>query len=257
MNNRWKSQFSVHNKVIVITGSTRGIGRALAEAFAEEGAIVWIHGRDIKTCENIARPIGAHFVGADLTQPESVDHMCSTILAKTPQIHCLINNAAMEVPVGVEEISYEGLRDSFQVNVFAPTMIVRGLLSGLRQASPSSIINMTSIHQTIPYGRNSVYGMTKSALGMYSRTAALELARFGIRVNNLAPGAIETDINKEIIDQIGKKAFADWIPNGRVGTTEEIVGATLYLATQASSYVTGTTLYVDGGYSQNLVRYWA
>ena len=91
---------------------------------------------------------------------------------------------------------------------------------------------------------------------MFTETAAIELARYGIRVNNLAPGAIATDINRGVIEAIGRDQFAEWIPLGHVGTAAELIGAVRYLASSASRYVTGTTLYVDGGYSRNLVRYW-
>lgn len=255
--NKWLNKFSIEGKVILITGSTRGIGRALAEAFLENGAKVWIHGRDGGICNELGTALGAYSVAADLSKASNVETLCQTVLAKTPEIDCLINNAAMEVPKGVDEIDVSFLDELFQVNLYAPVMLVKHLLPGLKAATPSSVINMTSIHQDVPYARNSVYGMTKSALKLYTKTAAIELARFGIRVNNLAPGAIETDINREIIDQIGRDSFAEWIPSGSVGTTDELVGATLFLASSASSYVTGTTLVVDGGYSQNLVRYWA
>ena len=90
---------------------------------------------------------------------------------------------------------------------------------------------------------------------MFTKTAAVELAPQGIRVNNLAPGAVETDINREVIREIGEENFREWIPIGRVAQSQEMIGPALFLASDASSYVTGTTLYVDGAYSKNLVRY--
>ena len=107
----------------------------------------------------------------------------------------------------------------------------------------------------MPYPHNAAYSMTKAELAMFTKTAAVELAPDGIRVNNLAPGAVETDINREVLDEIGREKFAEWIPAGRVGQTREMVGPALFLASPASSYVTGATLYADGGYLQNLVRY--
>jgi NAD(P)-dependent dehydrogenase (short-subunit alcohol dehydrogenase family) len=97
--------------------------------------------------------------------------------------------------------------------------------------------------------------MSKAALAMFSKTVALEVAPSGIRVNSLAPGAVETELNRDVLDRIGRDKFADWIPLGRVARTEEMVGPALFLASQASSYMTGATLFVDGGYMQNLVRY--
>jgi NAD(P)-dependent dehydrogenase (short-subunit alcohol dehydrogenase family) len=97
--------------------------------------------------------------------------------------------------------------------------------------------------------------MSKAALNMFSRSLALELGPKGIRVNNLSPGAVETDINKDVIDQIGRDKFGEWIPLGRVSTVQEMIGPAIFLASDASSYVNGATLYADGGYMLNLVRY--
>lgn len=104
----------------------------------------------------------------------------------------------------------------------------------------------------MPVRGNGYYCMAKSSLAMYTRVAALELAQYGIRVNNLAPGAILTDMNRELVEQMD---FDRWIPMQRVGRAEELAGPAVFLASEASSYVTGTTLFVDGGYSENLLRY--
>lgn len=253
--NPWLSQFSVRDKVVVITGSTRGIGNALARAFHELGARVWIHGRDPEVCAAVASDLSGLWVAADLADPDGVDHLCETVLARTEVVHCLINNAAMEVPRSVAELENEFISTALHVNVTAPVMTTRLMLPALKAAGGASVINVTSIHESVPYAHNSVYCMSKAALGMFTKTAAIELAPLDIRVTNLAPGAIETDINRALIDEIGRDRFADWIPAGRVGHTSELVGAALFLASSASSYVTGTTLYADGGYSQHLVRY--
>ncbi len=125
----------------------------------------------------------------------------------------------------------------------------------LKRSPAGSIINITSIHQTVPYPNNAAYSMSKAALAMFTKVAALELAPRHIRVNNFAPGAVETDINRDVLDAIGRDKFQEWIPLGRVAITREMIGPALFLASNASSYVTGTTLYADGGYRQNLVRY--
>ena len=247
--------FSLRDKVIVITGSTRGIGKTLAQSLYELGARIWVHGRSAQMCADVASELSGLWVAADLFDPAGVSHLCDTVLADTDVVHCLINNAAMEIPRPVAELDQGYVAQTLQVNVTAPVMTTKLLLPALRSAGRASVINMTSIHQSVPYPHNSVYSMSKAALDMFTKTAALELAQDGIRVNNLAPGAIETDINRDVIEEIGRRRFAEWIPAGRVGTTAELVGAVRYLASSASSYVTGTTLYVDGGYSQNLVRY--
>lgn len=255
LGSQWLDQFSVEGNTVVITGSTRGIGLALARAFHDLGARVWVHGRDAAVCETVASTLDHMWVAADLTTPAEVDRLCDEVLSRTPVVHCLINNAAIEVVKPIGELDASFIMTVLQVNVTAPVIITRRLTGALTAAEGASVINMTSIHETVPYPQNSVYSMSKAALAMFTRTAALELAPFNIRVTNLAPGAIETDINRDLIDDIGRERFAEWIPLGRVGSTDELVGAALFLATRASSYVTGTTLFADGGYSQHVVRY--
>jgi gluconate 5-dehydrogenase len=133
--------------------------------------------------------------------------------------------------------------------------LTQRLLPLLKAAPGASIINVTSIHDTVPYPGNFAYAMSKAALAMFTRSAALDLAPYGIRVNNLAPGAVATDLNREVIEAIGDEKFREWIPLGRVAQSDEMVGPAIFLASDAASYLTGATLYADGGYMQNLLRY--
>jgi gluconate 5-dehydrogenase len=142
----------------------------------------------------------------------------------------------------------------WQVNLRAPAQLIHALLPKLQAACSASVINVKSIHQTVPYPHNSGYAMTKAALGMLTQTLSIELAPLGIRVNNFAPGAVETDMNREIIERM-RKDFAEWIPAGRVAHTDEMIGPAVFLASDESGYVNGATLVADGGYSHNLVRY--
>ena len=241
-------QVDLRNKIAVVTGSSRGIGRAIAEAFERAGARVWFHG----TGESSGHE---HFVRADFTRPAEVQRMAETIAAAEQRLDILVNNAGFEPVMPLEKIDLSNYDDCFAVNVRAPLHLTTALLPLLKAAKGASVINVTSIHDTVPYPHNAVYSMSKAALAMFSKAAAIELAPFGIRVNNLAPGAIETDINREVIDKIGRDKFAKWIPAGRVGTVDEIVGPALFLVSDAASYVTGETLYCDGGYRHHLVRY--
>ncbi len=127
--------------------------------------------------------------------------------------------------------------------------------ANLSPSTFSLVINLTSVHATAPYPGNLAYSMSKAVLAMLTKTLAIELAPLGIRVNSLAPGVIETDINRAVLDRIGRESFAAWIPAGRIGTVAEVVGPAVFLASAASAYCTGATLYADGGYRQTLVRY--
>ena len=244
-------------KIAVVTGSSRGIGRAIAEAFAVAGARVRFHGTSDegwKVADEMEQP----FVRAAFTRPEEVAAMAATIAAEEKRLDILVNNAGIEPIMPLESIDFSKYEACFNVNVRAAVQLTTSLLPLLKVAGAeggASVINITSIHDSVPYPHNAVYSMTKAALKMFTKAAAVELAPCGIRVNAIAPGAIETDINREVIERIGREKFAEWIPAGRVGTTDEVVGPALFLASEAASYVTGETLYADGAYRHHLVRY--
>ena len=248
------ARFPLEGKIALVTGATQGIGQALARGLAEAGAFVWVHGR-YSTGEEFAREIGGAFVRAELEAEADVTMLARTILARGRPLHVLINNAAFLADMRLETIDLTEMDRIWKVNVRAPTQLIRDLLPALRAASGASVINVTSIHEDVPHPNSAAYNMSKAALAMLTKTAAVELAPLRIRVNNLAPGAVETDINRALIEHIGRQKFNKWIPTGRVGSTEDMIGPALFLASDASRYVTGVTLFADGGYRLNLVRY--
>ena len=170
----------------------------------------------------------------------------------TDTLDVLVNNAGFETHCPVESAMEEEMDSVYNVNAKSPFFLLQKLLPMLRKSEGASVINVTSIHQKVPVRENGYYCMAKASLSMFTKVAALELAKENIRVNNLAPGAILTDMNRELVENM---EFEQWIPLERVGRAEELVGPAVFLASAASSYVTGTTLYVDGGYSENLLRY--
>jgi NAD(P)-dependent dehydrogenase (short-subunit alcohol dehydrogenase family) len=237
------------DKVALVTGSSRGIGKAIAEAFAGAGARVWFHGPgDEPSCR-------ADYVAADFTKPADVQRLAETIARHEVRLDILVNNAGIEPVMPLDALDLREFDRCFAVNVRAPVQLTTVLLPLLKASGRASIINVTSIHQDVPYPHNAAYSMSKAALAMFTKAAAIELAPHGIRVNNLAPGAIESDMNREVIEQVGRDKFAQWIPAGRVGTIDEIVGPAMFLASDAASYVTGATLHADGAYRHHLVRY--
>lgn len=247
--------FSLSSRVALITGSTRGIGRAIAEGFVDAGARVYIHGRGAPNGEELAESIGARFLAADLERPEEIERLASDLRAAEPYLNILVNNAGIEIGANLERLEPDVLARVMQVNFNAPVQLTRLLLPSLIAAPSAAVINVTSIHDSIPYFGNGAYTAAKAALAMFTKTAAIELGPEGIRVNTLAPGAVETDINRDVLDQIGRDRFQEWIPLGRTARTCELVGPAVFLASDAASYVNGATLIVDGGYSHNLVRY--
>ncbi len=244
--------FDLTGKVALVTGSTRGIGAAMAKGLQEAGARVWIHGTKESVVRNIAEEHGYRYCVANLKDTTQVTQMVKDLLAEESCLDILINNAGFENYKLLEDGDEQHLDDIYNVNTKSPYFIIQTLLPLLQKSESPSIINVTSIHEMIPVKGNGAYCMSKAALAMYTKVAALELAKYKIRINNLAPGAICTDMNRELIESMN---FEDWIPLGRVGEVEEMVGPVLFLASQASSYMTGATLFVDGGYKENLVRY--
>jgi NAD(P)-dependent dehydrogenase (short-subunit alcohol dehydrogenase family) len=249
------SVFSVAGKVVFITGSTTGIGRALAEGFIAAGAEVWGHGPNPAQLDGLDHTLSGRVVTADFTQPEEIDAMAAALRQKLSRLDVLINNAGIEIIMPLARWDMAILEKTMQVNVFAPTQLTHLLLPLLKESSGASIINLTSIHATVPYPHNAAYSMSKAALDMFTKTMSLELAPFKIRINNLAPGAVETNINREVLARIGHDKFAEWIPLGRVAQAAEMIPPAIFLASAASIYTTGTTLYSEGGYIHNLVRY--
>lgn len=247
--------FSVAGKVVLITGSTTGIGRTLAEGFQSAGAEVWGHGPDPARLDGLEQVLTGRVVTADFTQPLQIDAMAAQLLEKLPRLDVLINNAGIEIIMPLATWDMAILQQTMQVNVYAPTQLTHLLLPLLKKSSAASIINITSVHETLPYPHNAAYSMSKAALNMFTKTMSLELAPFRIRINNLAPGAVETNLNREVLKRIGHDKFAEWIPLGRVAQAEEMIPPAIFLASEASLYMTGTTLYSEGGYIHNLVRY--
>ncbi len=243
--------FDITGKVALVTGGTRGIGAAIAKGLQEAGAKVYIHGTKEPVVKQIAQEHGYGYCVANLKDIHQVDAMVENIQHEG-QLDILVNNAGFETYKTLEEGDEQHIDDIYNVNAKSPYFIVQKLLPLLKKSKSASIINVTSIHQEVPVKCNGAYCMAKAALSMYTKVAALEFAPYNIRVNNLAPGAIRTDMNKELVDGM---EFSNWIPLGRVGEVDEMVGPVLFLASKASSYMTGATLVVDGGYKENLLRY--
>lgn len=243
----------LENKLALVTGSTRGIGNAIAKGFMENGADVIFHGRGgCLTADGNSPP--RRMLTADLNDPSSIDGMIHQLLTTETKLDILVHNAAVEVTMPIASMDLDTLDMIWRVNLRSVIQLTRGVLPLLKASGTASIINVTSIHQFMPPPENGAYAMTKAALGMFTQTLAIELAPFGIRVNNLAPGAIATDMNREVVEAMSE-GFSKWIPLGRVGSVDEMIGPAVFLASDESSYVTGATLVADGGYSQNLLRY--
>ena len=243
----------LQGKNALVTGGTRGIGLAIARGFRGAGAVVWIHGRDLADADMRAE-FGGKYLAADLADAGAAMVVARDLAGMTDRLDILVNNAGVETIMPIDQLDPAVLEQTWRVNAQAPLELIHALLP-LLKGHDASVINVTSIHEATPYPGNVAYCMSKAALAMATKVASVELARYGIRLNNLAPGAIETDINRAVIDAIGRDRWAEWIPAGRVGSTDEVVGPAVFLASDASRYMSGSTIFVDGAYRQNLVRY--
>lgn len=244
--------FDLTERVVLVTGGTRGIGLAIAKGMQQAGAHVWIHGSTQESTQKAAEENGFAYIYGDLRYPEHLNQILAPFLESEEKLDVLVNNAGFETHSQILSASEEEMDMIYNVNTKAPFFLTQMLIPRLKKSGHGSVINVTSIHQKVPVRENSYYCMSKASLSMFSKIAALELAKENIRVNNLAPGAILTDMNRELVEQMD---FDKWIPMQRVGNVGELVGPAIFLASDAASYVTGTTLYVDGGYSENLLRY--
>lgn len=238
---------------VLVTGSTRGIGLDIAKAFAAAGAHVILHGRKLEEVERVSAALGnSTALAADLSYEAELLAFCEQIRGKG--ISVIVNNAAVEIHQPLHELTLAQLTDAYRVNTAAPILLASALLEELSEAK-GSVVNISSIHDVTPARGNLAYTASKAAMSMFTKSAAVEWGPLGVRVNAVSPGAILTDMNRDLIEQIGHKQFAEWIPSKRVGTPGEVASAVLFLASDAASYVNGATLVVDGGYQHNLLRY--
>ncbi|MCA0293833.1 MAG: SDR family oxidoreductase [Actinobacteria bacterium] len=248
-------RFDITGRRALVTGGCRGIGAAIALAFRDRGADVVVHGRGDGRARDFAAAHGFRFLAADLADLDQVAPLAAAALAELGGLDILVNNAGMEVNATVGHLDPRAVHTQLTVDLEAPILLTHHLVDALKASGHGCVINVSSIHGTVPAYANAVYCAAKGGLELFTRTLAVELGPAGVRVNSLAPGAVETDMNREILDEIDRHNFAEWIPLGRVGTVDEIADPAVFLASEAARYVTGATLTVDGGYSQHLVRY--
>lgn len=252
------SQEVLRDKVAIVTGAATGIGRAIAHAFAREGAAVvadYVGNSDIveSVCEEI-RSFGgnAMSVPADVSDPKEVQKLVMTACKAYGKLDILVNNAGieqkmpfLEMPLDLyEKIMHVNLRGVWLCSQFAGRKMVE-------QKNGGRIINISSIHEDITMPTNAAYCATKGGVRMLMRTIAVELAEHGITVNNVAPGAIDTPMDAALkADPAQYGALLAQIPMRRMGTPEDVAAVCLFLADEAASYVSGATYYVDGAMSR-------
>lgn len=245
-------------KVAVITGSSKGIGRAIALAFAKSNTYsgIVVNARKREEAERVAKEVqdignsDSIAVIADVSQEADCIRLIDEIVKYYGRIDVLVNNAGIQQEVPFEDTSIEVWQKIIAVDLTGPFVCSREAVKHMLNQNPKGgcIINISSVHQIIPKPHYLPYATSKAGIEMMTKTLALELAHDNIRVNAVAPGAIETDMNEELKeDRAELNKVLRRIPLRRIGTSEEVANMVEFLASDKASYVTGSTFFVDGG----------
>jgi gluconate 5-dehydrogenase len=245
--------FSLSGKCALITGSSQGIGLALGEGLAQAGARVILNGRDIEKLKKAKafledkglKPSIANF---DVTNEDDVTTAISGIECEHGPIDILINNAGMQFRAPLEDFPLEKWRELMRVNVESAFIVGKAVAKGMIARKQGKIINISSVQSELGRPTIAPYTATKGAIKMLTKGMCADWAKHGIQVNAIGPGYFKTPLNQALVDN---PEFSSWLekrtPAGRWGTVDELMGAAVFLASPASSFINGHILYVDGG----------
>jgi glucose 1-dehydrogenase len=249
-------------KNVLVTGGSSGIGQAIAVRFAKEGANVAINYRKsadeaemthdlVHQAMDQMGDLGVKhaLVQADVSKEDDILKMFKTVLKELGGLDILINNAGIQIPANSDELSTEQFDRVLDVNLRGAFMCAREAIKHfLAKNKAGVIINISSVHQIIPKPRFLGYSVSKGGMQNLTMTLALEYAGRGIRVNGIGPGATITPINRAWVDDPEKRAMVEsHIPMARAGTSDEMAAVTAFLCSDEAAYITGQTLFVDGG----------
>lgn len=248
-----EATFDLTGKVAIVTGGGRGIGRAIALGLAGAGASVVIAGRTAEQLDTVAKEMNALGgralpVVTDLTVGEQIENLVQETTKKFGRIDILVNNAARSFLRSLLELREDGWDKVFDTNVKAAWLLSRAVAHVMIEQKGGRIINITTVGAEKAELGMAAYGCSKAALKMLTRCMAREWAPFGILVNAVGPGLTRTDFSKPIWSNPDiAKHVESLLPMGRLAEPEEIVGSVLFLASDLANYITGHSIYVDGG----------
>ncbi len=250
--------FDLSGKVALVTGGSKGIGRAIAEGFAAAGA-------DLFLCARSEGPLAAaaaeirdssgvrvEMAVADMSKRDDLNRLARAAQDAFGRVDVLVNNAGWNIPQAIDEIADEDWNYCVELNLNSVMALTRAVVPGMKQRGWGRVIHISSIMALGSTAKRNVYSATKAALVGMARASALDLGPFGITVNCIAPGPIATEMPMSILSKEQQDKFSNRTAVGRWGRPEELAGPALLLASEAGSYITGTCLVVDGGIMANV-----
>ncbi|MDA2938517.1 SDR family oxidoreductase [Acidobacteria bacterium AH-259-A15] len=245
--------FSLDGRVALVTGGSKGLGKAMARAFAEVGGDVVICSRNEDELQTALDEIleGTHVRGqyfvTDMTRRDEVERLARSALGAMGRVDILVNNAGSNIPQAIDEIIDEDWDRIVELNLTSCMALTRALVPQMKERKWGRIIHISSIMALASKDARNSYSATKAALIGMARASALDLASYNITVNCIAPGPFLTDLPSRLLSKQQMKALAERTALGRWGNPSELAGPALLLASEAGSYITGQVLVVDGG----------
>ncbi|NTE88376.1 SDR family NAD(P)-dependent oxidoreductase [Agrobacterium rubi] len=256
--NNYKTIFDLRGRKAIVTGGSRGIGKALAEALAAHGADVAIVVRssmdraEVLVNELKATGVDSFAIQADVSVEADVQRMTDAVIARWGRIDILVNNAGIVLPAAAEECGLDTWRQTMAVNLDGVFLVSQIVGRQMIVQKSGSIINIGSMSGRIvnwPF-RHAAYNVSKAGVHMLTKCLATEWAEHGIRVNAIAPGYIRTELTDEVLKEhpdVVRDHWAKGAVQNRIGGVEELAGAAVYLASDAASFTTGEIMTIDGG----------
>ncbi len=244
--------FSVKDQVVIVSGGSRGIGKAIAAGFAERGAQVVITGRDEKTLAETSDQLEGQVTGkvCDVAQAADITTLVADVVAEHGRIDTLVNVAGVNRRKPALEISDDDYDFVMDINLKGAFLLSQAVGQHMVSQRSGSQINITSLNNDRPLKNVAPYAMSKAAMGQMTQALALEWGADGVRVNGLAPGFIQTDLTEKLWSRPTMKEWGTRnTPQRRMGLPEDMIGTAIFLASPASAFMTGQILYVDGGFT--------
>ncbi len=248
------SLFSVQDQVVLVSGGSRGIGKAIAQGFVQRGAKVIITGREQATLDETGKAIGARGIVCDVAKKKDIERLVQQVVAEETRIDTLINVAGVNRRKLAEDLSEEDWDFILDINLKGPFLLSQAVGKAMLERGQGNQINIASLNNDRPLKGVMPYAVSKAGMGHMTRSLAMEWGPRGIRVNAIAPGFVLTDLTKKLWSQPKMQAWGETnTPLKRLGQPEDMVGAAVFLASASSSWMTGQVLFVDGGFCAGLV----